>query len=250
MEKIRFRNTLPSGWDGATAVVTAPNFSFVGGFWEAQLPDPAGRMPAGLFGKAPGADAYVLHATMYSRVNPQATDYLAVKTPQGNYRRLWTPFPGNTRAALVRPDDELEFKYVVNAGNACVLELLIEPLAAANEFGPILLDLLREEARENLYNPTAIGDVIASATTSVPLFSGALRYTCTNGAAINLNLPDVSALRLEHLLMVTTAGAGAVNLVPFGGQTINKAAGNYTITATNKSAWLRGYGTDWSLVFT
>lgn len=254
MHKVRFKNTIPAGggggWDGVT-MVNAPAGPFVltGGFWEAPLPSPAGRMAAGLFTKAPGGDPYVVHVTMYSRVPPTSVDYFAVKTPSGNYRRLWTPFPGNTRAALVRPDDILEFKYALQGADDAWLELLLEPLADTNEFGPVLLDLLREEARENLENPTPTGEIIAANNLGLPLFAGVLRVTVTAGAAINLVLPDVSAMRLNHLLIVErTAALGVPTLVPAGGQTINGVAGGTAIAAVNTSVWLRGFGTDWSLV--
>lgn len=245
MEKVRFKSSRVHGWDGVT-FINAPldAFTLTGGFYEATLPAPAGRMAAGLFGKAPGGDPYVLHATMYSRIGPVSTDFIAVKTPAANYRRLWTPFPGNTRAALVRPDDVLEFKY--DTQDPCVLELLLEPLAATNEFGPVLLDLLREESRENDENPTSTGEIVVTNNQAIPFFYGVLRATCTNGAAINLQLPDVSAMRLNSLLIVDRQGAGVVNLVPVGGQTIN-GVNVWAMGTNNRAAYLRGAGTNWSL---
>lgn len=249
MEKVRLFSVRsgnpPPDWDGLTPLNSLPvgtTFSYVGGFHQVTLPTPVGRIPASLFGKAPGGDPYLMHATMYSRIPPVATDYLAVKTPVGNYRRLWTPSPGNTRAALVRPDDTLEFLFA--AVDDMYLELLLEPLAATNEFGPVLLDLLREESRENVENPAPTAEIVTSATMSVPLWSGVLRIICTNGAAINLNLPDASTTRLGNLLIVEVRGTGAVNIAPTLGQFINNAAS----VAPSTAAYVRGGGINWTAV--
>ena len=61
--------------DGTTLVEQAPDFQLVEGWTQATLPSPAGVLPAGLWGKVPGGDPYLLH------VNVLTPNKLAVGDP-------------------------------------------------------------------------------------------------------------------------------------------------------------------------
>lgn len=246
MIKVRLENTIAGGgggsWDGTTLVVPGP-FTLVGGFEQAKLPFPAGAVAAALGGKASAGDCYLLHATMYKSGALSGTDLLQVVTraPE-NVRYSWTPFPGNTRVALVRPDDTL--KFTLAATGQAFLELLLEPLANENEFGPVLLDFLRE-ARASV-GPGATAELTVSANTVLPPFSGVLRVTSTAGAGIAVTLPPAAGQTLNDHLIVTRFGAGAVAVTPAGADTINKAAAAVNLASNNTSVGFWGAGTDWA----
>ena len=50
--------------DGVTLVEQAPEFQLVNGWTQATLPAAAGVLPAGLWGKVPGGDPYLLHVSV------------------------------------------------------------------------------------------------------------------------------------------------------------------------------------------
>ena len=73
MNKIRLR---ARQFDGATLVQVVPTFRQVDGWTEASLDLPVGIVPAGLWGKVPGGDPYLLH------INVLTTDPLHPRAEQ------------------------------------------------------------------------------------------------------------------------------------------------------------------------
>lgn len=249
MEKIRLRMARSAGgsadWDGETLVTTAPTFTLTNGWWEAIIPGGFGAVPAGLFGKSPAGDCYVLHAAMYATEPLTTSDVLRVRTPAPvNTRDAFVPALGNNVATLVRADDILTFR-IATTDALAVLELMLEPLAQVNEFGPILLDYVRERSRS--VGPLGITEQQISANTVLNTWRGTLRVTSTAAAAIILTLPPADEMTLNDLLIVSRNGAGAITITPAGTDTLNRAAATDVITINNTSRWLRGAGTDWAV---
>lgn len=246
MHKIRFSNTITGGngsWDGTTLVTTAPTFAFRNGFEEAKLPNVAGRIPADIFGKAPGGDAYLLIASMWTSRNPLTTDLLGVDTNAPvQPRDRWVAFPGNTHISLVRPQDTLTFAQTTT-GDAW-LELLLEPLANTNEFGDILIDYARQVA-EQRQRVEAESEFAITGNFTLSNWAGVTRIVSTAGAGNVISLPSASAQRLRDVLIVERDGAGALQLVAPGGQLINGQA-SITMTTNQRSISVRGSGTRYS----
>lgn len=250
MIKVRLMNAEAAGggggapWDGTTPVTLTPErFSLVGGFWEARLPLAAGIVPAALFGRGPGGDPYILHATIFTDHALTSTDIIQIQTiAPVNTRDSFVPAVGNNHATLVRPDDSIAFTLATTA--RAYMELLIEPLAAENEFGDVLLQYLANRYAEA--GPQAQQDVTVSANFVVPPFSGVYRVTSTAGAGISVTAPPASGQRLTDRLLVTRNGAGAVAVTPAGADTFNKAAAAISLSVINTSVSLSGTGTDWT----
>lgn len=247
MRKLRFENTISQGgsgsWDGTTLVTTAPIFSFSNGFEQAVLPAGAGVLPAAMFGKAPGADCYIVHATMYTATPLTTSDLLQIKTrAPANVRHSWLATPGNNRAFILRPDDTLHF--TLTTSSQAFLELLLEPLAKENEFGQVLMGYL--EALAAIPGPGGTSELEVSANTVLAPWSGTLRVTSTAGAGIALTLPAAAGQSLNDRLIVTRNGAGAVAITPAGADTINKSASVVNMASNNASVMLIGAGTDWA----
>lgn len=249
MYRIRFKNTISVGdgsWVATTAVTSPPTFAQVDGWQQAVLPFHAGRVPANLWGKAPAGDCYILHATMYTTRVLASPDVLQVKTrAPNNIRDAFLPAPGNTHLTLVRPDDILDFD-LSTTGDA-YLELLLEPLAAENEMGDTIMDLMREMTRQKGY-ADGTAEISISANFVLPPFTGNVRVTSTAGAGISLTLPAASGQALKDNLWVNRNGAGAVAITPAGTDTINSLGSVLTVSTNNTSKHLVGAGTNWSAV--
>lgn len=246
MHKIRFSNTITGGngnWDGTTLVTTAPAFTFTNGFEEAKLPLGAGRIPAGIFGKAPGADAYLLIATMWTTRNPLTTDLVGVDTNAPvQPRDRWVAFPGNVHVSLVRPHDTITFAQTT--GGEAWLELLLEPLANTNEFGEILLEYARNAAEER-QRVEAETEFTITGNFTMSNWAGVTRVVSTAGAGNVLSLPSATSQRLRDVLVVERDGAGALQLQAPGGQLINGQA-SITMATNQRSIFVRGAGTRYS----
>lgn len=247
MEKIRFQNTVDGGngdWDGNTLPGSALTYALVNGFWQATLPGRVGRLPAGLYGKAPAGDPYLMIATMWTTRVPNNADVVGVDTnaPVRN-RDRWIAFPGNIHVSIVRPDDTLTF-FQQTTGQAW-LELLIEPLANTNEFGEVLLNYVREAREEKMLTDGVEAELTTSANLAISPWAGTLRIISTAAAGIILTYPSATTQNLTDLLIVERDGTGNVQHAPPVGQLIN---GQATITQTTNHSvlFVRGSGTRYS----
>ena len=120
--------------DGVTLVEQAPEFQLVNGWTQATLPAAAGVLPAGLWGKVPGGDPYLLHVSVLTTGTLGVGDLFELQSGSPSQpRRQYPPTPGNTELVLVRPTDRLRF--VVGAQLEVAVELLVESIGGVNELG-------------------------------------------------------------------------------------------------------------------
>ena len=66
--------------DGTTLVEQAPDFQLVNGWTQATLASPAGVLPAGLWGKVPGGDPYLLHVNVLTTGPLAVTDLFELQS--------------------------------------------------------------------------------------------------------------------------------------------------------------------------
>ena len=94
--------------DGTTLVEQAPDFQLVEGWTQATLTSPAGVLPAGLWGKVPGGDPYLLHINVLTTLPLSGGDIFELQSgPPIQPRARFLPTPNNTQLVLVRPSDRL-----------------------------------------------------------------------------------------------------------------------------------------------
>ena len=83
--------------DGVTVVAQAPTFQLVNGWSQATLTTPAGILPAGLWGKVPGGDPYLLHINVLTTAPLNTGDFVELQSgPPVQPRRQYRPTPDNT----------------------------------------------------------------------------------------------------------------------------------------------------------
>lgn len=243
MHKVRFKGLRSNGnWDGNTSppVAWTPTWEFVGGFTQTTFPTgDVGRIPANLYGKAPAADPYILIATMWTNQTPATTDLVGVQTPSPQlYRDRWLAYPGNTHVSLVRPDDTITFVQTNTNGDA-YLELLIEPLAATNEFGQVLLDYVREQnALRQLVQETET-DLVVTGNTTLSSWVGTTRVRASAGAGVIITLPTPNTQRLRDLLIIEKDMVQPCQLNVPAGTFINGQA-SIVLTTNQNSVFIRG----------
>ena len=119
MNKIKLRARV---LDGETLVTHSPDFTLIDGWSEAALPNPAGILPAGLCGKVPGGDPYLLHINVLSTMPLGGGDIFELQSgapiqPRARFR----PTPSNYQLLLVRPTDRLRAR-IRHTGNSNQIE--------------------------------------------------------------------------------------------------------------------------------
>ncbi|MBK6845359.1 MAG: hypothetical protein IPG88_24205 [Gemmatimonadetes bacterium] len=167
--------------DGVTLVEQAPEFQLVNGWTQATLPAAAGVLPAGLWGKVPGGDPYLLHVSVLTTGPLGVGDLFELQSGSPSQpRRQYRPTPGNTELVLVRPTDRLRF--VVGAQLEVAVELLVESIGGVNELGSRLFAWAQATQASEAHKVTS-GVVVAPL--QIPAWTG-LFHLIHNSANVDL----------------------------------------------------------------
>ena len=240
MNKIKLR---ARAFDGVTLVDPSPDFQLVDGWQQASLPNPSGVLPAGLWGKVPGGDPYLLHVNVLSEGPLAGGDFFELQsgTPV-QPRARFHPSPSNHQIMLVRPSDRLRL-LVAEQGDIRV-EFLIESIGGVNELGSRLSDWAR--AAEAAATPRATSAEITGPTV-LPAWSGILHVVHNSAAADIVFLPPRGLVPLDAMLTFTRRGAGTPVLTAAVGDTFS---GGSPSVAVNRTFHLMNNGHDWTAVGT
>lgn len=233
--KLIFRGEL----DGQTPVTTPPTFRLVEGWNEAELPTPAGVLPAGLWGQVPAGDPYLVQACMLTTqpIGPQVIFEVRSGAPS-HVRAQFTPSADNTRLTLVRPSDEIR---LVAPPQALVkLELLIESIGGTNELGSRL-----HEWADAAYRARDAGVRVAyfGGSALLSAWIGKIHVVYDSAAGGNITLPPRSTVPIDALLTITRKGTGLPTLVAQNGDVF---AGGVPTLDVMRSAIVMNNGSQWT----
>ena len=239
MDKIRLR---ARQFDGATVYQAVPTFRQVDGWIEASIEAPVGIVPAGLWGKVPGGDPYLLHVNVLTTVPLAPGDLFELQSgPPVQPRVQYRPTPSNTQLVLVRPTDRLRF-LIAPQNPEIVVELLAESIGGVNELGSRLFDW----ARATTIN--AVGSV-ASLTMQgpggIPAWTGQLHIIHDSANADAVTLPTRGLVPLDAVLTFTRCGAGTPVLTANAGDTLAGGLVNFPVT---RSVFVMNNGDAWAFV--
>ena len=238
MNKIRL---LARQLDGVTLVEQAPDFQLVDGWTQATLPSPAGVLPAGLWGKVPGGDPYLLHVNVLTPNKLAVGDLFELQSGAPTQpRRQYPPTPDNTSIVLVRPTDRLRF--LVEAQPQTTIELLVESIGGVNELGSRLFDWA--EAAQATTTPKATSIEI-SGPAFVPAWTGIFHLAHHSAANDVISLPPRGLVPLDATMTFTRRGVGVPTLHSAAGDSFSGGATDLAVTRT---VHLRNNGFDWSAV--
>jgi hypothetical protein len=240
MHKIKLR---ARAFDGVTLVDQSPDFQLVDGWQQASLPFPAGVLPAGLWGKVPGGDPYLLHVNVLSEGPLAGGDFFELQSDAPvQPRARFHPSPSNHQIMLVRPSDRLRL-LVAEQGDIRV-ELLVESIGGVNELGSRLSDWAR--AAEAAATPRATSTSITGPAV-LPAWSGILHVVHNSAAADIVFLPPRGLVPLDATMTFTRRGAGIPVLTAAVGDTFSGALPTFAVTRT---IHLMNNGHDWTAVGT
>ena len=225
MEKIRL---IGREFDGVTLVHKAPEFQLAEGWMQGTLPTPAGILPAGLYGKVPGGDPYLLHVSVLTPDALGAGDLFELQSGSPvQPRRQYRPTPDNTIIVLVRPTDRLRLLIAPQA--RIVVELLIESIGGVNELGSRLFgwaqathaSQVQQAASARLTGPAAL-----------PGWSGLWHLIHDAADPDIILLPPRGMVPLDATLTLTRRGAGIPALTAAPGDTLSGGLQSFNITRT------------------
>jgi hypothetical protein len=236
MQKMRFR---ARELDGETLYQAVPTFRQVDGWIEASLDTPVGIVPAGLWGKVPGGDPYLLHVNVLTTAPLAATDFFELQSgPLVQPRVQYRPTPDNTRLALVRPTDRLRFR-VAPQNPEILVELLVESIGGTNELGSRLFDWAQTTAAHAVGKATSL---TMQGPGGIPAWSGQLHVIHDSANPDAVTLPSRGLVPLDAMLTFTRRGAGTPLLTASAGDKLVGGFLNYPVTRTvfvvnNGDAW-------------
>lgn len=240
MDKIKLR---ARAFDGVTLVDQSPDFQLVDGWQQASLQTPSGVLPAGLWGKVPGGDPYLLHVNVLSEGPLSGGDFFELQsgTPV-QPRARFHPSPSNHQIMLVRPSDRLRL-LVAEQGDIRV-EFLIESIGGVNELGSRLSDWAR--AAETAATRRATSALITGPAV-LPAWSGILHLVHNSATADVVFLPPRGLVPLDVMLTCTRRGAGMPVLTAAVGDTFSGGSSTFAVSRT---IHLMNNGHDWTAVGT
>ena len=214
--------------DGTTLVEQAPDFQLVNGWTQATLASPAGVLPAGLWGKVPGGDPYLLHVNVLTTDPLAVTDLFELQSgPPTQPRRQYRPTPGNTTIVLVRPTDRLRF--VVGPQLAVAVELLVESIGGVNELGSRLFAWAQATRAAESHKATA-GTVVGPA--QIPAWTGLFHIIHNSPNPDVVTLPPRALVPLDATMTFTKRGIGTPVLTAVAGDTLSGGLPNVPVTRT------------------
>jgi hypothetical protein len=239
MDKIRLR---ARQFDGATVYQAVPTFRQVDGWIEASLDAPVGIVPAGLWGKVPGGDPYLLHVNVLTTVPLAPGDLFELQSgPPVQPRVQYRPTPSNTQLVLVRPTDRLRF-LIAPQNPDIVIELLVESIGGVNELGSRLSDWARA-ATSNAVG--GVSSLTMQGPGGIPAWTGQLHIIHDSANADAVTLPTRGLVPLDAVLTFTRRGAGTPVLTANAGDTLAGGLVNFPVT---RSVFLMNNGDAWAFV--
>jgi hypothetical protein len=237
MEKIRFM--IRGGLDGVTIAAAPTTFALVDGWTQGTLVGPAGILPAGLYGKVPAGDPYVAHVNVLSPAPLAVGDLFELQSGTPVQPRVqYAPSPDNTRLVLVRPTDRLRF--VVQAQDPLIIELLIESIGGVNELGSRLADWAARAADSS----TGARTLRVTVPTAIPAWTGLIHVVHDSVNADVITLPPRALVPLDAVLTVTRKGTGIPTLAAAGADRI---AVDMMVEQVNRSVTIHNNGEQWAL---
>ena len=227
--------------DGTTLVEQAPDFQLVEGWTQATLPNPAGVLPAGLWGKVPGGDPYLLHVNVLTPNKLAVGDLFELQSGSPTQpRRQYRPTPDNTVIVLVRPTDRLRF---LIAGQVQVaVELLVESIGGVNELGSRLFAWAQATQASEVHKVTS---GVVTQPLQLPAWTG-LFHIIHNSANVDLvTLPPRGLVPLDATLTLTRRGTGTPVLNAALGDTLSGGLPSFPVTRT---VIVMNNGDEWAFV--
>ena len=238
MNKIKL---LARDFDGATLVEQAPNFQLVDGWTQASLDTPAGVLPAGLWGKVPGGDPYLLHINVLTAGPLAVTDLFELQSgPTVQPRRQYRPTPDNTTIVLVRPTDRL--RLVVAPQQGLAVELLVESIGGVNELGSRLFAWAQATQAAESRRATS-GTVVAPV--QLPAWTGLFHVIHNSPNPDIVTLPPRALVPLDATMTMTKRGIGTPVLTAAAGDTLSGGLPSFPVTRT---LVVMNNGDEWAFV--
>ena len=239
MNKIRLR---ARQFDGATLVQVVPTFRQVDGWMDVSLDVPVGIMPAGLWGKVPGGDPYLLHINVLTTDPLAPGDFFELQSggpvqPRVQYR----PTPDNTQLVLVRPTDRLRL-LVAPQNPEIVVELLAESIGGVNELGSRLFDWAQATATNAAGK---VGSLTMQGPGGIPAWAGQLHIIHDSANPDIVGLPTRGLVPQDAMLTVTRRGVGTPVLTVSAGDTLAGGLLNFPVT---RSVFVINNGDAWAFV--
>lgn len=229
--------------DGVTPVEQTPDFQLVDGWTQATLPSPAGLLPAGLWGKVPGGDPYLLHVNVLTPAPLGVGDIFELRTGTPvQPRRQYRPTPHNTHVVLVRPTDQLRF--IVAGQPEMAIELLVESIGGVNELGSRLFAWAQASQAADV--PKATSGIVGQPT-QLPAWTGLFHLIHNSANADVITLPPRGLVPLDAMLTFTKRGIGTPVLTPSIGDTLSGGLPNIAVTRT---MFVMNNGDEWAFVGT
>lgn len=236
MNKIKL---IARDFDGVTLVTQAPTFRLVEGWDEAELEGPAGILPAGLWGKVPAGDPYLLHACLLTTHPIDVQSVVEVRSgAPTQVRAQYMPSADNTRITLVRPSDQI--RVFTPPQGLVKLELLVESIGGVNELGSRLHQWATAQAQAQSAG-VRVANLTANATLAAWLGLLHIVYDSVNAGSITL--PPRAVVPLDATLTISRKGAGVPTLIAAGGDTFAGGLANQTVT---RSGIVMNNGTEWT----
>ena len=236
MDKLRF---IARQFDGTTPVVQSPEFHYVDGWTQAAFHGPAGIFPAGLWGKVPGGDPYLLHISASTTGPMSAGDLVELQSGAPMQpRRQYRPTPDNTVILLVRPTDRIRLQLAPQQEIA--VELLVESIGGVNELGSRLFGW-SHAAQAGLSPPTAAFTI--TQPTNLTAWRGLLHVIHDSPNPDHISLPPRSLVPLDVTLTFTRRGVGMPVLAAAVGDTL---AGGLPAFAVTRSVVVHNNGSEWA----
>jgi len=227
--------------DGTTLVEQAPEFQLVNGWTQAILPSPAGVLPAGLWGKVPGGDPYLLHVNVLTTGSLSMGDLFELQSgPPSQPRRQYRPTPDNTTIVLVRPTDRLRF--VVAPQPEIAVELLVESIGGVNELGSRLFAWAQATQAAETHKATS---GVVSQPLQLPAWTGLFHIIHQSPNPDVVTLPPRGLVPLDATLTFTKRGIGTPVLTAAIGDTLSGGLPNIPVTRT---VLVMNNGDEWAFV--
>ncbi|MBL8969413.1 MAG: hypothetical protein JNK56_02475 [Myxococcales bacterium] len=229
--------------DGVTLVEQAPEFQLVNGWTQATLPAAAGVLPAGLWGKVPGGDPYLLHVNVLTTGPLGVGDLFELQSgPPTQPRRQYRPTPGNTELVLVRPTDRLRF--LVAAQPEIAVELLVESIGGVNELGSRLFAWAQATQAADAHKVTS---GVVSQPLQLPAWTGLFHIIHNSPNPDVVTLPSRGLVPLDATLTFTKRGIGTPVVAAALGDTLSGGLPNIAVTRT---VIVMNNGDEWAFVGT
>jgi hypothetical protein len=239
MDKLRLR---ARGFDGATVYEETPSFRQVDGWIETSLETPVGIVPAGLWGKVPGGDPYLLHVSVLTTAPLGPGDFFELQSgPPVQPRAQYRPTPSNTQVVLVRPTDRLRFM-VAPQNPEIVVELLAESIGGVNELGSRLFEWAQATSRSTA---SKVASLTMEGPGGIPAWTGQLHIIHDSANNDIVTLPARGLVPMDSMLTFTRDGVGTPLLTASVGDNFTGGLASFPV---NRSVFVINNGDAWAFV--